>query len=274
MKSKNQRFFGSENQDFLKAKAYVGITGYKTTQEVKDMAEMFRESGFPNIRYEVMFGVLSSYKRIDDVNSEGKKSPCLSKLPEILQEIPSWGLPMIHYYTPRKESLCTEILSLFTHDPLYDANLCRAVQLNVDWPPLEHLNYIIKEFPELKIVLQLPPRATEGLGLEEIAKRAKEYDNLVKYALIDPSRGKGLDFEVQYSVELMSALNQAMPHTRIGIAGGFDADNVKKKVPLIKEKYQEDFFIDAQGRLRTEDRKALDLNKAERYIKACSEVFL
>jgi len=213
MKSKNQRFFGSENQDFLKAKAYVGITGYKTTQEVKDMAEMFRESGFPNIRYEVMFGVLSSYKRIDDVNSEGKKSPCLSKLPEILQEIPSWGLPMIHYYTPRKESLCTEILSLFTHDPLYDANL-------------------------------------------------------------DPSRGKGLDFEVQYSVELMSALNQAMPHTRIGIAGGFDADNVKKKVPLIKEKYQEDFFIDAQGRLRTEDRKALDLNKAERYIKACSEVFL
>jgi len=257
-----------------KAKPYVGITGFKTAQEIGATAEAFYDNGFFSSNYLAMFGILSSDKRLDNPFQEGTMSPAICNLSEALEAVPKWGLPTIHYHTKEKEKLNSHIRAILTVDGIYYYGLCKAVQLNVDWPPLDQINKILKEFTKLDLVLQLPRRATEGLSLKEIAKRSKEYDALVKYALIDSSGGKGVEFDLEYGIELMNALNEAMPNTRIGIAGGLDGGNVKSLVSEISKKYNEDFFIDAQGKLRTDNKEALDYEKARDYIKSSATALL
>ena len=257
----------------MRAKPYVGITGFKTRKEVRNTAAACLRNNFPNSKYDVMFGVLSSHKNLKDHSREGKQSPSISDLKCLLDEVPRWGLPMIHYYTPKKNTLDEQVKELFSLGHIYHSNLCRAVQLNVDWPPVEKVYQIMNAFPDMKIVLQLPKRSMEGLSTKEIAKQAGIYDRLVSYALIDPSGGKGEEFDLKYVIELMHALDETMPHTMIGNAGGYDAHTVKKKVPVIKGIYKKPFFIDTQGRVRTDDKKAIDSGETEAYLKACSEFF-
>ena len=259
----------------MKATPYVGITGFKTKEEILSVAPMFPKHGFDSESSHIpMLGFLVSYKRLADKTMPGKRSPVANDLGMLLSYVPARVLPMMHYYTINKPELAEEVKNLYSISNMYGSGLCCSLQINMDWPPIEQVKKILQEFPDMIIVLQLPPKTTQGLSLEQIAKRAKEYDSLVKYTLIDPSRGEGIGFDVKYSTELMLALNEVMPTTRIGIAGGLAADNVKEKILLILKDYNEDFCIDAQGRLRTENGKALDYEKARAYIKASAKALL
>ncbi|MDP3734183.1 MAG: hypothetical protein Q8R37_03055 [Nanoarchaeota archaeon] len=260
----------------MRAKPYVGITGFKTVSEVKAVNAIFNKSDFNNNKFShwPMFGFIVTDKRLADFTKGGTQSPPAKELPWLLRRVPPHYLPMIHYYTENVGNLAAEIEQVFSISSMYEYGDCSAVQLNnVDWPPITEIKKIKQRFSSMDIVLQLPKQVMEGKSISEIVNRARDYDGLVRYALIDPSGGLGIDFDVEKSLELMTSLYQAMPNTQIGIAGGFSGENVEERIQVIQDYYIEPFCIDAQGKLRSDaDKGRLDLEKVQRYITGAARV--
>ncbi len=258
----------------MKAKPYIGITGFKTDEEISSTATLFSKYGFhDDAEYTAMFGLLIGTRGLTEKDVPGKRSPAFLDLVVTARNVPENMLPMIHYFTRDQRRMVDDVKEVFFLDGMYDMDYCSAIQLNVVWPELAYVNRILQEFPELKVVLQLPGSAMGDLSVEEIAGRASEYDDLVRYTLIDPSGGKGIPFDVGKSTELMIALSEYMPNTCIGVAGGFNPDNVEGRVKVIKRQFSDLFFIDAEKNLRVDDQSVLDMEKVEKYIGNTSRAF-
>jgi hypothetical protein len=253
---------------------YIGVTGLKTAAEVAGLAGACEEAGLlrPGAGHVPMFGFLCSDKRLADPEKGGRQSPAVRDLPLLTRYTPNGAIPMIHYHTPNKDGLSGEIRKLF-EGPLYEG--CQAVQLNQDWPKHGELERILGAFKEIAIVLQVPQRAMEGRTRQEVVSLARSYTGLVDYVLIDPSGGKGAEFGLDEGAGLLGALAKHLWPTRTaGIAGGFSGGNVRERVmQLTARTGRKDYCIDAQGRLRTPDREALDLAKARQYLVQAADAF-
>lgn len=257
---------------------YIGITGFKTKEEIIRTANAFKENyekcrAYKSV-YKPMFGFLCSNKRLEDKLSEGTQSPAFVQLKELIDyavEADSLKkcIPMIHYHTENAKTLADEIKEVF--DGIYDK--CKAVQLNMTWPAIEQVEKIKKEFPEIQIVFQLNKYALNDLEAENVVKRTKEYEKLVDYILIDPSGGLGVEFDLEKSCELMTAIENELENKTIGIAGGLDGENVKDKITNIAKKIHSYFCIDAQGKLRTEDKKEINAEKTNKYVAEALSAF-
>lgn len=253
----------------MKPKPYVGITGFKYFNEVRDLTLNCFQYGYLDFdsRYQVMFGVVTSSKRLQDKRLEGTSSPALMDVNGLLALCSRGVLPMMHYFTENKDNLANEVVELFNYQKMYENNYCRALQINnTSWPVVEQVERIKATFPEMQIVLQLPRQVLQGESPQALATRAKEYSTLADYCLIDPSGGEGKDFSLEFSADLMAALDEEMPQTRIGVAGGLSPGNVYEKVSAVTERYEKPFCIDVQGKVRTEDGKAIDPVKAKNYL--------
>lgn len=236
----------------MAAKPYIGVTGYKHFADVKLILD---KCDFP-VGY-LMFGFTSSDKRLLDPSSEGKTSPSLDRLPELVNLVPKHHLPMVHYFTKTPEKVYEEILALFKHCHL-DSSHC-GLQLNLHWPDPKQLKAICAILSGLTITLQLPRPVLE-LTDAEIVEKLKPYQGSVQYALIDPSGGQGLDFDLQRAGALMMAMQENLEITP-GVAGGFGPNNVKSRIRALSEislcdgcnrPKLENYCIDAQGKLRND----------------------
>lgn len=252
----------------MKPKPYVGITGFKFLDEVRDLVwDCFLNGYLTRSRYQVMFGFVTSSKRLQDKTSAGTSSPALENVDGLLAVSSRGILPMMHYFTENRENLANEVIELFSHRNMYTNNYCRALQINnTSWPLASEIERISETFPEMQIVLQLPRQIQLAESSFQITKRAKDYADLADYCLLDPSGGEGKDFSVEYSADLMSALDVAMPHTMMGVAGGLSPENVYEKVSAVADLYKKPFCIDVQGKVRTENGKAIDILKARQYL--------
>ena len=82
-----------------KAKPYIGITGFKTLEEVQAISKIFDNYEFnENSEYLPMFGFICSHKRLENLNSEGKKSPSVNSLNKLIAATPEYSIPMIHFW--------------------------------------------------------------------------------------------------------------------------------------------------------------------------------
>lgn len=226
---------------------YVGITGLQTVDDVMNFVRMADTPGLPD---KIMLGFTCSNKRLADPDSSGKTSPSLNSVIQMLPKLVKYKcyLPMMHYYTSDLSKLAEEIKFLFSH--LYTQGLCRAVQLNAEWPDIMALREIKDALPELQIVLQLPKQALTAYdGI--IVEKASHYNSHIDYLLIDPSGGTGDDVDIERGARLINVLSRAMPNVTLGIAGGFSADNVGVRVASLNRMTTAPYCIDAQGKLRT-----------------------
>lgn len=245
-------------------KPYIGITGFKTQPEVAEAAQLFGEH-LQYTEYIAMFGFIASNKRLANWDVGGTNSPAAKELTTLTALVSNEYLPMIHYYTPNRDTLAQEIKTLFTETGLYTS--CQAVQLNVHWPDQNQLELIKKDFPDMHIVLQLKKQALEE-PLNELIKKTKAYDGLVEYVLVDPSGGTGEDFDLSNCTIIMKSVQYVLPRTCIGIAGGLSGENVYERMKSVATIVKQDFCVDAQGKLRIElfGESLLSLEKVKKYI--------
>ncbi len=257
---------------------YIGVTGLKTVKDVQELSDIClnegglfghpKGSGWGHINHVPMYGFLCSNKRLENPLVGGTQSPPIQDLQTLIRLTPNGAIPMIHYFTTNRDKLTDEIKSLFDGPySLYES--CQALQINMDWPSQFEIQAIRRSFPDMQIVLQIPRKAIGGLDSIAITEETKKYDYLVQYVLIDPSGGEGIEFDLNKCISLFIELSEKICGRNIilGVAGGFDGSNVADRIMKIATNLGHAYFcVDAQGKLRTENKESLDYSLVRGYI--------
>lgn len=261
----------------MKAKQYVGITGPVNVQETKEIFRQFSEADYslesPHIP---MLGFLVSYKTLNGQVIQNRRYPPVNSLPKLLKATNRQVLTMIHYNSKEIDTLSNQVAEIF--ERIYDNGLCRAIQLNIAWPDINQVSRIKEQYPDMQIVLQLSHKAMNGKTPNQIAKRVRDYGDLISYVLIDPSGGRGIPFDLDSSVTIYSELKNQCPDLIIGFAGGFTGENVTPRLrEIIKRVGDDKFCIDVEGGLRdkitsTYGDDLLNIKKVRKYLQSSSLV--
>lgn len=246
--------FQDISNQVINMRRYIGITGFKTVDEV-----YFCDSVASRKEPMLMYGVLTSQKSLKDPELEGSRRPAMIAVPELLAAVPDYALPMIHHCSDNRK-IAEELSRILSYEDIYDRGLVKAVQLNQRLPDISELEKVKNRYTGLQIVLQLePPDLIDPKGT---GRMVKNYEGLIEYVIIDPSRGAGKKLSLNNTLEVLLALEtKAMPV----IAGGLRPYNVAETIRFFRAKYGDDFCIDAEGGLR-EDENCLSRKLAGGYI--------
>ena len=258
-------------------KPYIGITGVTSTNEVNDVSREFYEAGYnENSEHLPMIGCLVSYKTIKGESIKSKRYPKFDSLYRLMTQAKNNIFTMIHYYSEKPSSLSDQINLFF--NGLYEQDLCKRLQLNIDWPEIGQLRLIKNKFPEMEIVFQASYGIMESSGNKEVISGIEKYGSLIDYILIDPSGGKSLEFDMNKSLDFYKEIKERIPMMSIGFAGGFHADNVLNRIKnLVNMLGNSSFSIDAEGGLRDKisdeiGNDILSTEKTRRYLRNTSQI--
>jgi len=145
-----------------------------------------------------------------------------------------------------------------------------------------HTNNNTLEFLEgvkaegLAVFLQAHKAAMEELGPTGIVNRLGRYTHLVDYLLFDSSHGTGKRLDVDSLRPFIAEAHDKfdLSQTGIALAGGLDGTAVYEDLPQLVGEYPH-LSWDAEGQLHpvnADDRRPLDLDRAEMYLRASSQV--
>lgn len=264
-------------------KPYIGITGIENRNQLERMLTTYSQK--EDIPHLFMIGGIVSYKTLIDVKDKPivlMKNEVRGIFEELKNQPNEDVLFALHYFTKPldevkpelkerarrvvEKTLYQQISELF--EDLYEEyeraqpSFQLGVQINLSWPEPENINQIKACYPKLKTILQV----SDFTSLEE---RIERYNT--DYVLIDASRGRGIEFDVDKAIKVYNAINKSNS-ALIGFAGGLSPENVRERVYSIRKKLDtRDFSIDAEGRLRTG--KYIDIRKVEKYLKEAMEAF-
>jgi len=126
------------------------------------------------------------------------------------------------------------------------------------------------------VFLQVHKNAMESLGPKGVIRRLGHYANSIDYLLFDSSHGTGKRLDVTTLTPFIAAAYDSLDLSKTGIAlaGGLNGQVVREDLPKLVEQYP-DISWDAEGQLHpvNEDgNRSLDLNIAEDYLRASSEI--
>lgn len=262
----------------FKEKPYISVTGVTTLQEAQVVAQTFGCCLPPESNHQGAVGYLANSYTLDGSNRRPTKFPDINDLPLLLSQTHNVALNTIHYNTKDRNTLPWQVRKLFGQNYIYRDDLCRALQLNVRWPDLSHVEAIKSALPDLKIILPLTPRILGRQTREEIADSLRPYENFIDFILIDPSGGKGITFEASWVAPYFRLLKYDFPEKQIIVAGGFNEGNVTPRLAQITYALMSDQFgIDAESGLRETVAEnqfgRLALPKVVKYIERASSFF-
>jgi phosphoribosylanthranilate isomerase len=274
----------------MRAKSFVGIAGVSTLGEAERVAMLLRNSKFSLLSendHTSMLGFQVSSKSMKYGFSEGNsRVPRTNQLSVILRELALETRLAIHYYTRTPETLVQEIERVFALPEtsrqetgnIYNSMLVDSLQLNGDWPTRDQISEITASYPDVSIILQVSPKVTEGLTPMQVAEKIKgDHPDGVDYLILDPSRGRGIAFDMKQAMTTFEAIRSLGINSEIVFAGGFTGENVQERVAeLRKELGHKKFSIDAEGGLRDKvgegyGNDILNLQKVAAYLRGASE---
>ncbi len=268
-----------------KKRPYIGITGIESGDQAESLIRTHEKFG--ETSHMLMIASLVSHKTILGT-TQGSVNIPLSSVKSIYKSVVRNDSPdvmfALHYNVKSVNEIGPEIQGQqraviekplseqigILIGPLYNdfVNTEKAfqlgLQLNSAWPDPKEVEKIRKKYPKLRIILQVQ-------DFTMIGSKIGRYEGLVDYVLLDLSRGRGLLLDPTDSV-MVSRVVEQWTSTRIGFAGGLNDENVAHILEkLIADKKSHDFSIDAQNRLRTDER--FDLKKATAYLRKAEEIF-
>jgi len=258
-----------------KAKPYIGITGPTSIREVSDVCNEFKTVGFKSSGDNIpMIGFLVSYKTLNGAPTQNRRYPPVSLLSPLLSTVSDGFFTTVHYNSREVKSLSDQVSKLFKE--IYEANLCRAIQLNIPWPNLDQVETIKTRFPEIKIIFQASYGMLENTSPRDLALGIRRYGETLSYVLIDPSGGRNIPFDLDRSLAIYCELKTECSELTVGFAGGFNGENTRSRlVELINRTGGSDFSIDAEGGLRDKITNnfgddILNITKVRGYVSAAS----
>lgn len=249
-------------------KPYVCVTGITTPAEAEAVISEFQKAGYSvqGSGHMPAIGFLASYKTINKIENKNKRYPTHETLLELLEEADSRILKAVHYNTRELDDLDKQVFKALR------GSYCDLLQLNIAWPNPAKVRVIKEKIPHTGIILQVSSKAIQGLSAKEIAKKVLSYHG-ISHVLIDPSGGRGADFDIEQSLAIYFEIKENRPFLDIGFAGGLYGGTVKKITKTLAERIgSTDFSIDAEGKLRDKisdeffGNDILNIDKVKAYL--------
>ncbi len=252
---------------------YISVTAGKDAKEVNAVLSEFQKAGYSLCQeYIPVIGILISEKTLKGIKPRNFRFAAFAEIPSLLSMVDGKAIPIIHYNTKNLDTLFEQVSIVF--ESTY--NHCKLVQLNTTFPDVSQLERIRERFGELRISLQVDYRR---MDLDQIADKVVSYGNCLDYVLIDPSRGRGDMFDIEYSTSLYLRIKDKKPDYGIVFAGGFSGDNIEEVLSKIIGRIQtKDFSICAEGRLRDKvsdehwGMDVLNIEKVRKYLQAARKI--
>jgi len=259
---------------------YVSVTGGVNKEEVEAISREFQEAGFSkDSAYFPSIGFLVSEKTLKGEKTQNLRFAEFKDVPDLIEIANKTIVPIIHYNTRNLDTLSKQVMNVMQE--VYDDHICRHLQLNVTWPHVSEVKKIKKHFKDMLITLQISHKSMMGLHIDEIANKVSSYKDSLDYVLIDPSKGRGIEFNPEDSAALYREIKALRPKYSIVLAGGLDGDNVEDiLLEVMQELEHNDFSIDAEGRLRDKindnffGNDILNIGKVRRYLQGAARILL
>lgn len=257
---------------------FIGVSGPTSKSEVDMSAEVFRKYNLrPGTAHEPSLNFLVSYKTLDDPNlrHENRRYPLFCDLPVLLEAAKGRAVTAIHYNSRRPEILTEDARKILASKDIYDRDLCRTLQINIPYYQPDQLIKIKKDFPKAKLIFQMSNESIRGMTKRQIIDYLKDYP--VDYVMIDLSRGRGLELDIDSSSEVYKKLKPLGKTT--GFAGGLNGFNIEGTVRRFRKLLGTNrFSVDAESGLRVEYHERhggshIEKEKLESYIRGAVSGF-
>lgn len=261
---------------------YIGITGITKKVEI-DILSSFLSENYklePNHNYQIMLGILVSYKILDGENNNKERYVKKSELHELCKYAKEKGFFTIIHYNSHNNFCYGEINQIIKEHSLKDQ--IHGLQLNVSQPH-PHLYLMLKtEYPQYKLIYSLNKnfftKNNQLLDEETIQDRImKQFSSLmssyIDYVLIDLSMGTGIPLNIEFSSNIFKWIREENKNIEIGFAGGFSDENIGTILKsLSNDCGSKEFSIDAESKLRSKhdylifDKVFVYLNEAKAFF--------
>lgn len=217
-----------------------------------------------SIEEELGLGFCSSYKRIVDRETGGTHSPALVYLVELINSLQRRKKDKIilHYSPSNYINFYDEVCNLMEYDNI--KNYINILFITGIWPNLCDVKKIKQRYSNIDITIQLPLYRMDDLSISIVGNKLLEYEGCVEYVSIDNSGGRGIENNVDYSIQLINYMKKYDSRLKWFIAGGAYGRNVKNIIEKVFLGTSECISIDAESRLRHEGKLALE--KVAEYV--------
>lgn len=241
---------------------YVGVTAPTSLDEVRELQQMLDQVAWPqDVRF--MNGPLVSLKTLSrfPASNPAQYLP-IDRIDELMP--PDLRFFNVVHYNSSDPLLNMQLRKIMELIPGAD-----GIQLNIAWPLIEELKAFQRDYPQVRLILQISRRALADAdnSVRMLIRLLRMYEGVVDYVLYDPSGGEGIPFESDRARTLLEALVTSDLQFGWGVTGGLCADRVRVLTELL-EIYPQ-LSWDAQSGLRSQDKEdTLDLNRCFGFLAA------
>ena len=250
---------------------YIGISDFTDTRQVRQMRQVFIESGGAEVGRKLHVGVMMSRKTLNGIHSEWTGVfPKNEAIAEIFMTHPA-VVNVLHYADFEGIDEAENIeAAIKWAGPRVD-----AIQLDMIWPDPMTVRFHRELHPEIDLVLRVNAKAMSLVGDDptNVAERLEEYGDAVDMVLLDRSMGSALPMEAETILPYAWRIAERVPSVRLAVAGGLGPGSVSLAEPIIRE--FPDVSIDASGRLRAsgDAKDPVEWDRASRYLAEAIQLF-
>lgn len=246
---------------------YIGITDFASSSDSTLTLEFFSEQcrrlGMTDRK--LMVGVMMSYKTLHNMPSSWTNCwPSKHNIGNIFVNHPL-ALNTLHYADYDGFTLPFELYEAVS----YGGPNLHALQFDMIWPDSRMVGYVKERYPNLKIILQVGPKAFEmarNLPLLLSERLRLLYKDTVDYVLLDVSAGHGKSFLATELAPYVKAIKNNTDF-HIAVGGGIGPGSMVELIKLMAI-CGDDLSWDAQGRLRPsgDAHDPVDWDMARQYL--------
>lgn len=241
---------------------YIGITDFRTSEEVKAMLGVLQSSYCPFWAPRLGVGVMMSYKTLNGLPTKWTAAfPKNEEIAGIFSEHRD-AYNVLHYADYDGNPLVPNLVKTME----FAGDHVNAIQLDMVWPNPHDVSEFRDKFCDVEIILQVNRESVRRAGCEaRVIDMLGAYTQHIDYVLLDMSGGTGRPLDTDELGDLDHLIAERLL-VQLAVAGGLGPDTLELAVPFFRDHPQ--LSIDAQSRLRPSGSALdpIDWGMAEQYL--------
>ena len=249
-------------------KPYIGITDFKSPDQVRSMLEILKKHRKPISSRMLHVGTMMSYSTLNGIDSKYSGIfPANKDLAGIFIEDPTHSIYNCLHYADyaRDRTKAVDIVRAIQ----YSGPNLHSIQLDMTWPSEMMIARAMRTHPHIEVILQVGNDAFEACRYDPrwLVNRLSYYESIIDRVLLDLSMGRGIPIDSEKISPFIDLIEEELPQIGIGVAGGLGPG--KRNLIQQLTDVRNYISIDAQSKLRASGnlKDPIDWDLARQYLK-------